>query len=118
MTRTEIENSLNDLIDLISKGQLLEAFDKYYHDDVVMQENNEVPTVSKAANRSREKQFLDNLVDFRKGIVKATGIGDNISFAIWEYDYSHNEWGEKKYEQVAVQQWQDGKIIHEKFIYN
>jgi hypothetical protein len=61
MTRTEIEQSINDLNNLVISGRLMEAFEKYYHDDVVMQENNLTPTVSKEANRQRELQFLQDI---------------------------------------------------------
>ena len=40
MTRQEIEQSLNDLNSLVLEGKLLDAFEKYYHDDVAMQVNN------------------------------------------------------------------------------
>lgn len=118
MTRQEIEHSLNDLNSLVLEGKLLDAFEKYYHDDVAMQENNLPPTVSKEANREREIQFLNNISEFRGAAVKGLAIGDDISFVIWSYDYTHKEWGDRNYTQVSVQKWQDGKIIHEQFIYN
>jgi hypothetical protein len=34
---------ITDLNDLVLRGKALEAFDKYYHDDVVMQENDNPP---------------------------------------------------------------------------
>ena len=118
MKRAEIENALHALNNLVINGNLLEAFDKYYHDDVAMQENNLPPTVSKEANRQREIEFLNNVTAFRKAEVKGIGVGDDISFVIWNYDYTHEEWGVRNYSQVSIQQWKDGKIIHEQFVYN
>jgi hypothetical protein len=118
MNRTEIENSLNELNNLVISGKLLEAFDKYYHEDVSMQENNLPPVVSKEANRQREIEFLNNIKEFRGAEVKGLGVGDDISFVIWNYDYTHNQWGERNYSQVSIQEWKDGKIINEKFIYS
>ena len=43
MNRTSIETSLKDLNTLVQEGKLLEAFDKYYHDEVAMQENANPP---------------------------------------------------------------------------
>ena len=117
MKRTEIENSLNELNSLVLAGRTMDAFEKYYHPDVVMQENEFPPVISKDANRQRELEFLANLTDFRKAEVKGIGIGDGISFVIWNYDYTHKEWGVKNYSQVSIQQWKDGKIIREQFIY-
>ena len=118
MTRMEIENSLKQLNNLVLEGKLLEAFDHYYHDDVQMQENELPATISKQANRQREIEFLNNITEFRKAEVKGFAVGDDISFVIWSYDYTHKEWGERKYTQISVQEWQDGKIISEKFVYN
>lgn len=117
MTRTAIENALQDLNALVLEGKLLDAFDKYYHDEVSMQENNLPPTVSKTVNREREIQFLSDVTEFRGAAVKNLAVGDGISYVTWSYDYTHKDWGVRQYEQVSVQQWKDGKIIHEQFIY-
>jgi hypothetical protein len=95
----------------------MDAFEKFYHDEVAMQENSLAPTVTKAANRQRELEFLNNIIDFREAKVKGMGIGDNISFVIWKYDYTHKEWGVRDYMQVSIQEWKDGKIIKETFVY-
>jgi hypothetical protein len=117
MTRSEIEQALQDLNSLVLKGSVMEAFEKYYHDGVVMQENSLPPTVSKAANRIREEQFLRNVTEFRKAEVNGFAVGDGLSFVIWKYDYTHKEWGIRDYTQVSIQRWKDGRIIHENFVY-
>lgn len=118
MTQSQIEQSLHKLNHLVIEGKLMDAFETYYHDDVVMQENNEMPTVSKAANRRRELQFLDNVTEFRGAKVKDLGVSGNLSFVTWEYDYTHKEWGVRNYTQVSIQEWKDDKIIREIFVYN
>ena len=117
MTQFEIENALKDLNGLVLEGKLMDAFEKYYHDDVQMQENDLPPTISKEANRQREQEFLRNVTDFRKAEVKGVAVSGNAAFVIWHYDYTHKEWGVRNYSQVNVQEWKDGKIIREKFVY-
>ncbi|RYU91919.1 nuclear transport factor 2 family protein [Mucilaginibacter terrigena] len=117
MNRRSIEEALNSLNELVLQGKLMEAFETYYHENVSMQENNLAPTVSKAANRAREVEFLSNVTEFRGAKVKALGVGDGVSFVMWKYDYTHKEWGVRNYTQISVQQWQDGQIINEQFIY-
>ena len=112
-----LKDLVEDLNPMILKGQIMEAFEKYYHNDVVMQENEQTPTIGKAANREREEQFLANLVKFGKAEAKAVAVGDNVTMEEWFFDYTHNEWGKKTYHQVAVQRWKDSKIIHERFYY-
>lgn len=117
MTRNEIETALLDLNQLVLSGKSLDAFEKYYHDEVSMQENSTEPTVSKAANRERELQFYADVLEFRGAEVKGVAVGDDISYVSWHYDYTHKDWGVRNYTQVSIQHWQDGKIIKEQFIY-
>jgi hypothetical protein len=117
MSRQQIESSLKDLNNLVLEGKLLEAFEKHYHDDVAMQENNSLPVVGKDANRQREIEFVNNITEFRGASVEGHAVGDAISFVVWNYDYTHKEWGVKQYTQVSVQNWKDGRIIKEQFFY-
>lgn len=117
MTQKEIEQSLNDLNELIIQGKMMEAFEKYYHEDVAMQENSEPPMVGKSANRERELEFLDNIVEFRGAAVQGMVVAGDLSFVIWDYDYTHKQWGERKYTQISVQQWKDNRIVQETFYY-
>jgi hypothetical protein len=112
-----IEQKIKELNELVLSGNMMDAFEKFYHEDVQMQENTDAPTMGKAANRKRELEFLNNITEFRKASVEGVAANDNLSFVIWEFDYTHKEWGVKNYRQVSVQQWQDGKIIKEQFFY-
>ncbi len=111
----DIEANVKDLNQMILEGKMLDAFEKHYADDVVMQEINMEPTVGKDANREREKKWLDGITDFRGAEVKNVAVGDNVSMVEWFMDYSHKEYGDVKMAQVAVQNWKDGKIVKEVF---
>jgi hypothetical protein len=117
MTKTIIENSLNDLNTLILNGKAMEGFEKYYANDVIMQENETVPTIGKDANRQREHNFFSSITDFRGAKVLGHAVGENTSFVTWHFDYTHKEWGVRNYTQVSVQTWKDGKIVKEQFFY-
>jgi hypothetical protein len=112
-----LKQKLSDLNQLVLNGKALDAFDKYYHLDVVMQENESNPTIGKNANRKREEEFFGNITEFRGAEVKGITVGDNLSSVIWSYDYTHKEWGVRKYTQVSVQHWKDGLIVKEQFFY-
>lgn len=117
MTTHAIADLDRNLNEAILTGNALEAFETYYADDVVMQENDAEPTVGKAANREREETFFAAITDFRGAKVLATGVGNDTSFSHWHFDFTHREWGDRNYHQVAVRTWQDGKIVHEVFYY-
>ncbi len=115
---SDLKKSVNDLNQMIQHGQALEAFEKYYDEKCVMQENDSEPRVGKTENRNFEKAFVENVTEWRKADVVNVGIGDNVTFVHWDFDFTHQDWGERKYSQVSVQTWKNGKIVHEKFIYN
>ncbi len=117
MNELQLTRSLEDLNTLVLTGKAIDAFEKYYHDDVDMQENNLPATRGKNQNRQRELEFFANVTEFRSASVEALAVNGNTSFVIWSYDYTHKQWGERKYTQVAVQKWKDGKIIKEQFFY-
>lgn len=112
-----ITEKLTHLNQLILEGKIMDGFEMYYDDAVVMQENLTAPTVGKTANRERELQFLDNIAEFRGASVLGLAAGENISYVTWHFDYTHKEWGVRNYTQVNVQHWKDGRIVKEQFFY-
>jgi hypothetical protein len=108
---------INGLNHLVLEGKALEAFETYYDDDVVMQENEGIPTIGKEANRKREKEFYSSLIEFRSPKLLKLTVGGNITMTQWHYDYTHKDWGVRKYTQVSVQEWKNNKIIREQFFY-
>ena len=108
---------INHINELILQGDAMEAFEEYYHEDVIMQENEESPTVGKAANRKREEEFFNSITEFRGAKPLKVAVGEDLSMVEWQYDYTHKDWGDRNYTQVSVQEWKDGKIVKEKFYY-
>jgi hypothetical protein len=115
---TDSKTLIITLNDMVLQGNMMEAFEKFYAEDVIMQENELTPTIGKDANRKREEEFLNNIIDFRSAQVLDVAHGDNLSMVKWAYDYTHKEWGTKKYTQVSVQHWRNGQIVKEQFFYS
>ena len=49
--------------------------------------------------------------------MKAVAYGEDVIISEWFVDYTHSEWGNVTHDQVSVQRWKDGKVIHERFYY-
>jgi hypothetical protein len=109
---------ISDLNDLVLQGKAMEAFEKYYHEDVVMQENENPPMVGKSNNRKREEEFYASITEFRGAKPLKVTIGEGVSMVEWHYSYTHKDWGDRNYTQISVQEWNNGQIIREKFYYN
>ncbi|MBD0822919.1 MULTISPECIES: nuclear transport factor 2 family protein [Aestuariibaculum] len=117
MLSCKLIEKISSVNDLILQGKALEAFDEFYHDDVVMQENNNPECVGKELNRKREEEFFNAITEFRSAKPLKVTVGENITMVEWHFDYTHKDWGIKNYNQIAVQEWKDGKIIKERFYY-
>ncbi len=109
---------VEDLARMIGEGKILEAFEKYYAEDVVMQENEDAPRVGKDANRGYEEAFVNGVVEVHDAKTLGIAVGDNYSTIESFMDVTHKDWGRIARTQVAVQHWKDGKVISEKFYYN
>ncbi|MGZ3951466.1 MAG: hypothetical protein ACXVBZ_08720 [Flavisolibacter sp.] len=80
---TTLLEKISDLNDLVLQGKPLVAFEKYYHEDVVMQENENVPTIGKEANRKREEEFFASVTEFRGARPLKVSVGDGITMVQW-----------------------------------
>ncbi|MCX6593439.1 MAG: nuclear transport factor 2 family protein [Acidobacteria bacterium] len=103
---------------MVLSGQAMEAFEKFYTEDLIMQENTAPPTVGKAANREREIAFFSSIEQFHGAQVLSSGAGDNVSFAEVEMDVTFKGGPRVTLTQVAVRRWKDGQIYHERFYYS
>lgn len=116
-TAIDLKAAFEDIKQLVLQGNAMQAFEKYYGEDVVMQENQNLPTVGKAANRQREEEFFAKVVEFRGAQVKNVAFGENVIISEWFLDYTHQDWGKRTYDQVSVQEWKDEKVVRERFYY-
>lgn len=110
-----IENALKDLENLLGKGQFLEAMDKYLAEDVVLQEANGEPKRGKAICIAAEKELLATVVEFIRYDISNIAISGNISYYEAVMEFKTNDGQHHKFEQVNRTQWENGKIINERY---
>jgi ketosteroid isomerase-like protein len=105
-----------ELNEMIRQGKALEAFERFYADDVVMMENDQA-FVGKQLNRTREQEFFGNIVELHEASLGATAVRGNVSFCEQSFDATLRDGTRIRMEEVAVRTWRDGKIIKERFYY-
>jgi ketosteroid isomerase-like protein len=116
MDAQTFKTAVEDLIAKVVGGKALDAFDRYYADDVNMQENDQPPRVGKAACRAFEEEFLSKIKAVRTYVCDGYVISGDKAFIVYRIDADHADWGTKMSE-VAIQQWSNGKVVREKFVY-
>ncbi len=115
---SDLRTQVDQLNQMILEGKILDGFEKFYADDVVMQDNDYPARVGKDTNRQYEEAFVNGLTEFRGAKVVNTLISDGIAVVEWWFDYTHKDYGVRNYTQLSVQRWNGGKIVEEKFYYN
>ena len=112
----DIRSRDQELNQMVLEGKALEAFEKFYAPDCVMQEPEGEPIEGKDVNRQREKDFFGSVTELRTMELHDVAYGDGVTMSTWSFDYTHEEWGDVAYTQVAVRHWNDqGLIEKERF---
>ncbi len=115
MSETNVR--IHELLEYIRQGRIMDAMREFYADDVVMTEPNYGTTVGLAANLEREQQFVDSVKDFKSFETPVVAVGDGVSTYENAMSWTTVDGQDVAVEQVAVQKWRNGKIVHERFYY-
>ncbi|MGD8747659.1 MAG: nuclear transport factor 2 family protein [Balneolaceae bacterium] len=110
-------NKINDVYEHIAKGAAMDAFEQYYDENVVMILEDGTEVKGKDTNRKRENDFFDSVEEFHGMDVKAiTANEEEASTAVeCTMDVTFKGGDRMELEQVAVQQWEDSRIVKERF---
>ena len=117
---TKLKNNVEELNVLIKEGRIMEAFEKYYGNEVIIQVNGNSPVTGKEQNRKREMIFLQEIEKLNSAEIKSVTFGgtdDNVSMTEWAITIENKEGDQKIIHRVNVQHWKDDKIINEKLYF-
>jgi hypothetical protein len=103
-----LQEMLDDLNNMILKGEILQSMDKYYDPNCVVVEKNDVVATGLQQAKERESEIFAGVEAWLKSEILST-------MTEWHYEYQHKDFGHKSFDQVAVQHWKDGKIVRDRF---
>ncbi len=117
MSYLEKEQNLHAMM---GQGQMMEAFEKYYADNVVMVEATGDVFEGKDANRKRGQEFMASIQAMHGGGVGAISSNEAEGITMSEswIDATFEGRGRMKMEEVSVKKWEGDQIVHERFYYN
>lgn len=113
----ETQVRIHELLDYVRNGRIMDAMREFYADDVVMEEPAYGKTVGLEANLDREQKFVDSVAAFKGFQTPAIAAGEGVSIYENAMDWTDTDGNDIHVEQVAVQRWEGGKIVHERFYY-
>ena len=108
---------VNELIALIRQGKFLEAYERFYAEDATTQENLEPPRVGLATLLENERKFLASVSDIHLERVSSLVEGERAAIN-WVFAVTDPNGRKIQLDEVAYQEWQDGKIVRERYYYD
>jgi len=113
------QENARDIYNMIAEGKLLDAFDKYYHVDVVQEEATGEKRVGKEANRNFQSEFLGMINDIHGTGVRNLTSDEKEGVTMVEswMDVTMKDGTRTMMEEVAVQKWRGDQIVYERFYY-
>ena len=96
----------------------MDAMHEFYAENVVMEEPMYGRTEGLAANLTREEGFVNSVKEFKGFSVVRKATGETSAFYENTMDWVGVDGKTYHIEQVAVQEWHNGKIVHERFYYS
>ena len=105
---------------MMGQGQMMEAFEKFYADNVVMHEATGEIREGKDHNRTFEEQWMSSIKEIHGGGVGAMTANEETGHTCTEswVDVTFQDGNRMKMEEVSVKKWENGQIVHERFYYN
>lgn len=102
---------------LVQAGKANEAYHTFYAPDVIMQENNEPPRTSLQASIDRQAKGTEGVTVNEFAPRNIVVEGDHAAIE-WVLDITAPNGAHIHVEELALQTWKDGKIVHERFYYD
>lgn len=111
-------DKVNDLVEMCQQGQSNEAFEKHYADDCLKIEATGDRVEGKEACRAHHKQWEDAVSEVHSAEVPLVMVDGDTAVINWKMDVSFKDGSRFQMDEIAVQQWENGKMKKEQFYYD
>jgi ketosteroid isomerase-like protein len=110
--------NVKELIALAQQGNFLEAIERFYAEDATMQENQDPPRMGLRALLENERKVLAAAPDIHVERVASFMVDGDRAAINWVFAYTDTTGRKIELDEIAYQQWQNGKIVRERFYYD
>ena len=117
-SKETIKENLKVLLDMLAKGEFIQAQEKFLHDDVSLVEANSAPKEGKEFCIAAEKDVLAGVAEFVGYEVTDYAVADGVSFYEGVMEYIEKNGNRVRVEQAVVSHWDGGKILKERFYHS
>ncbi len=109
---------VNELVDWIQQGRIMDAMREFYADDVSMQDNSNPPTLGLTSNLEREQAFVESVAEIHENRAAEMVIDGDHAVIHWLLEFTNIQGQRLRLDQLALQKWKGDKIVSERFVYD
>lgn len=113
-----IRQKVEQLIQLVEQGEFLRAIQNFYAQNASMQENNQPPRVGLDALLEGERKALARFKILHAHRAASYVVNGDRAAINWIFDITDQSGKRYVLDEIAYQEWQDGKIVRERFYYD
>ena len=116
----QVSETLQEMLGILKQGQMTEGQKIYFADSVVTQEGNQPPVMGKQASIERLDKFRETIgvAAFVSYTIGAVAVAGNTSFYDSVLTVKLKNGQTISLEQVVKTDWQDGRIIRERYYHS
>jgi hypothetical protein len=114
-----VNNRIHELLEFFKTNPPPEeVYERYYDENVVVQENLQPPRVGRALSIERQKLMNANIKEIHDFKIGAVLVDGDRSMVEMHLDATTQDGHRIHIEEVGLQTWKDDKIIHERYFYD
>jgi len=110
--------NVKKLIELVERGEFLEAIEKFYATEASMQENLQAPRVGLPALLAGERQALQRFKILHQHRAASFVVDGDRAAVNWIFEITEQDGNRYILDEIAYQAWRDDKIVRERFYYD
>lgn len=114
-----LRDRVQELLDFLKTNPPVEqVYERFYDDNVVVQENLQPPRVGRAMSIERQQRMNANVKEVHEVKIGAVLVDGDRSVIETHIDMTTLDGYRIRIEELGLQTWQDGRIVHERFFYD
>jgi predicted flap endonuclease-1-like 5' DNA nuclease len=108
-----MEKELQQLDKMVSEGKILEAFDKFFHNDVVTWSDKKDKTTSKDEKKNFLIDFFKKMKSLDESKLHDSFIDGNTSYSKYTFLFTNQEGEKLKWHEIIRRKWNDRLVVDE-----
>jgi hypothetical protein len=115
----EVRNRVQELLEFFKSNPPVEqVYERFYDENVVVQENLQPPRIGRTLSIERQQRMNANVKEIHDFQIGAVLVDRNRSVIEMHLELTTHDGYRIRLEEVGMQTWENGLIIHERYFYD